>query len=198
MADEQHISYRTKLLRKILQTAILLRHSNHILAGSRAQETKKFVVMASGSSQNNRYSNSSTIAKGRVLSSIGDSVTNFSTPRGHTPPIRFTVDELNPNLTRSAWIIHASVTKKRGQVPFSENGQYTEVYLKDVRTVRLFHIVSRGILWSSKRCMVQNPVGLWLALNAVYSYSYSLSQKAGVFKLQNLGICDITRSRYVT
>ena len=163
-----------------------------------AGNEERLVVMASGSSRNNRYSNSSTIAKGRVLSSIGGSVTNLSTPRKHTPPIRFTVDELNPNLTRSSWIIHASVTKKRGQVPFSENGQYTEVYLKDVRTVRLFHIVSRGILWPSKHCMVQNPVVLWLALNAVYSYSFSLSQKAGVFKLQNLGICDITRSRYVT
>ena len=65
------------------------------LGGKLSAGTRELVVMASGLSQNNRYRNSSTIAKGTVLGSVGNSVTNLSK---HTPPIRRTVDELNPNL----------------------------------------------------------------------------------------------------
>ena len=97
--------------------------------------------MASGSTPHNR-SRSATIAQGHVLSSIGENATNVRIPLTQRSLQITKIDELEPSLTCSAWTIHASVTKKRGQVPFlfRENGQYTEVYLQDVKTVSLMYI----------------------------------------------------------
>ena len=100
--------------------------------------------MANEASSLNNGSSSATGAQRQLLSSIGENVTNVrsSHTRGRFPNKRpiFKIDELNPSLTKADWVIQALVIKKRGPVPFGENGQYTEVYLQDVKTVSLLCI----------------------------------------------------------
>lgn len=102
--------------------------------------------MANEASSLTNGSSSATGTQRQLLSSIGENVTNVWSPhmRGRLPNMRpnVTIDELSPSLTKDDWAIQALVIKKRGQVPFifKENGRYTEVYLRDAKTVSLLSI----------------------------------------------------------